>query len=284
MVSIPNVRNDPGAFRGGTNLPRVSEGPGQVSQALQGTGQAFTELGNRMFQDAVAQQQAELELEAEKRLTRLHEQAITSKDFRQAPEQFKEQAKQEVQNIVSEANPAIQDQLRVNLAGMASSMTADLRRETARKSQAAAIASFETKAGQEVQNFATADDPEERQQALDRVKDLSKRIVRSGAEVPEQVKQRLTQVRQQSHIQRAAYLRSQNRLDEAKQWVQDSDQIAQDQKRILLDAGVHGTAGGYPRIATSVRRRPASARWARSTQAGFGSSRGLLWDSGVAAP
>jgi hypothetical protein len=168
-------------------------------------------------------------------MERAQTEVMQSPDFRNAPDNFKDRAKETISEVVDQANPAIQGELRANLAQQAASATADLRRRSARMSQDAAVAAYNNKAENEVSNFAQADDPEERKAAMNRASDIAKRIVRSGAETPEEVKQRLDATRQTAHVRRAEFLRRNDRFGEAREWVRDSDQLNEEQKRVLLD-------------------------------------------------
>jgi hypothetical protein len=185
-----------------------------------------------MFEQAVAEQKAKLQTQATQEFAQLKQDALESPDFRDAPETFKSQARQRVQEIVSQANPTIQDELRRDFARSITADTIDLRREAAQKSQRAAIASFEQETRTMANQYATGNEVK-RRQAIESLQDSQQRLVRSGALTPEEAQNRFQQARREFDRQRVAALRDSGNLNAAQQYVEDAEYLSQDDKRTL---------------------------------------------------
>jgi hypothetical protein len=185
-----------------------------------------------MFEQAVAEQKAKLQTQATQEFAQLKQDALESPDFRDAPDKFKQEARQRVQDLVSQANPVIQDELRRDFARSITADTIDLRREAAQKSQRAAIASFEQETRAMADQYATGNEVK-RRQAIESLQDSQQRLVRSGALTPEEAQNRFQQARREFDRQRVAALRDSGNLNAAQQYVEDAEYLSQDDKRTL---------------------------------------------------
>jgi hypothetical protein len=207
----------------------------QQGQGLQVAGNVITELGDRMFQDALVAQQQKLETEATQTLTELETQALQDPDFRDAPEKFREQARDKVRELVDRANPTLQGQVQQNLSRRVASSTAELRRRAVRKSQDEARQAVELQAESSRKAYANATNQTQMQQAIESLQQVTQRAVQSGALSEEEADIRLNQARAEFDVERIERFRSSGQLSAAENLAADSEFITEKQRRVLLE-------------------------------------------------
>ncbi len=223
-----------------SRLPSVGAptGPGRIDistraqRSLAQAGQQIQQLGDRLFQQGVQEQASKLELQGQQELERLQNDAIQQPDFRQAPESFREQAKSTVSNLVNQANPVVQDEVRSRLARQAATMTNQLRERSIGLSQDATQAAISNQLQSLSRQYAQTDRPNARKEIERQMNETAKRLRSAGLTMPE-VRQTQNETLATADAARVQQLLNQNNVQGASEFLNQSDRISIDQTRVL---------------------------------------------------
>lgn len=230
-----------------TQLPNVGAptGPGRIdisteaNQALANAGEQIRQLGESMFEQGVAEQASKLELQGQQQLEQLQNDAIQDPDFRAAPDNFRQGAKQTVSQIVNQANPVVRDEVRSRLARQAATMTNQLRERSIEKSRDATEASVNNQLAQLSKQYAQTDRLSARQEIRRQIEQTTQRLRSAGLTAPE-VKEQRRKSLAIADSARVQQLLNQGKTEAASEFLNQSEDISVDQTRILknrIEAG-----------------------------------------------
>jgi len=223
-----------------SQLPNVGAptGPGQIdisteaNRALRNAGEQIRKLGDSLFQQKMTEQASKLEVEGQQKLEQIQNDAVQNQDFRDAPDEFRNRARQTVSDIVNRANPAIRSEIRSRLAGQAATMTNQLRERSIQKSRDATEAAVNNQLQQLTKQFAQTDRPSARQEIRRQINETTKRLGAAGLTKPEIDEQR-SKVVATADAARVQQLLNRDDPQAASEFLNQSENISVDQTRIL---------------------------------------------------
>jgi len=252
MVTIPGIERGQrglsrqvrrrGAQTPQRGSPRLRPSPTQQPTARQtpapdfsGIGEAVRGLGIKLREQQQQREQTELEVAGIEQLTQLQSEQLQNEDFESAPQEFREQSKQIVRDLVDNATfSETQQRVFRSLARRRVLMAAQVDRNSIQRSQAELEASVENAAATLSDEFARSENRNVREQA---VTDLIQTVdgkVEAGIITEEEAEEEVRVRLEGFEIERANVLLAQNRLGEAERFVKTAKNLSEERRRILL--------------------------------------------------
>lgn len=222
-----------------TNVPSptgagsaINTDPG-AGQGVQQLGRVIGELGTRMREQALAEKKVKLEMDARQRLADIRRQSIQSDNFREAPEQYQQQAQAVVEDTVEQAPFAIRGDLQTQLLRKTAVDKAELRQEAVQKSQQNQLQATQNVVQQLSQDYANAETPQERQVIAENIRSKAQNLSDTGIMLPAEAENFETQGILNAQRARAQQLIADKRPDAATSFVKNSDLPAEDKRQLL---------------------------------------------------
>lgn len=234
MVQIPQTfQQGVPSVPSPASQPNLGRAPTQAAEGAQQLGSQLQELGNRLFEQQVQEEVSQAELQVQQELSQLEQQALQSPNFRQAPENFREQARQRVNQVAESLNPVVQNQFRTRMFRQAATQTAQLRRNAVERSQEATEAAVNNELRSLAESFARSPTPQGRQVIEEQIDETAARLQQSAILTGPEVEAKAAETRAVAQAARVTQLVNEKDPDAAETALQNGRDITTDQKFTL---------------------------------------------------